>query len=141
MKNMIVSQNDLFAAFKSIQAAIRVAELGAKIFIDPGIYQESIILDRDIELVGNGAPEDIIVQSHEVSCISIDTIAVKVSSITFQGLGEANQYGLVIHNSELILRTGIFSSTGESVFLEAENRISVFEKSLFHNSKWGELHQ
>lgn len=137
MEKIIVSQNNIFAQFTSIQAAIKAAKPGAIICIEPGIYYESLFVNKNIELVGNGTPEQIIVESQSKACVFVDSTAAKLTNITFKGLGEANQYGAQLHNGEIIVKNCIFLSSGTGVIIGDATGMTVFQKCLFHNSKWG----
>lgn len=137
MEKLIVSQNNKFAQFTSIQAAIKAAKPGAIICIDPGIYFEKLFVNKNVELVGNGTPEQIIVESHREACIFVDTSAAKLTNITFKGMGESNQFGAQLHKGEIFVKNCVFSSTGTGVYIGDAINPAVFEKCLFHQSKWG----
>ncbi|MGX6443740.1 right-handed parallel beta-helix repeat-containing protein [Neobacillus sp. K501] len=137
MERLIVSQNNKFAQYQSIQAAINAASPGAIICIDPGIYYEKLFVNKNIELVGNGTPEQIIVESQREACVFVDSSAAKLTNITFKGTGEANQFGAQLHKGEIFVKNCVFSSSGTGVYIADATSPAVFEKCLFHHSKWG----
>lgn len=73
--------------FVSISEAVKYAAAGARLKIRPGTYQESIVVDRDVEIVGDGAREDIVVQSFDASCLQMRAEKALVRNLTLQGRG------------------------------------------------------
>ncbi|MBA4494051.1 pectinesterase family protein [Paenactinomyces guangxiensis] len=61
-KKIIVSKKS-FSKYKTITEAIQKAIPGTKIIIEPGIYKENIVIDKRVELLGNGPVNEIVVTS------------------------------------------------------------------------------
>src|SRR6516165_5473597 len=61
------------ADFKTIQDAVRCARAGARILVRPGHYEERIILDRDLEIYGEGPREEIIVENPDFHGFSLQS--------------------------------------------------------------------
>ena len=78
------------AGFTSIAAALQDAPLGARILVRPGHYNESLTIDRSIELVGDGAREDIVIEGTSAAALTFDTRIGIVRNITFRQRGENN---------------------------------------------------
>ena len=47
--------------FHSIGEAVAKAKPGSRILVYPGLYQESVVLDKDLEIVGEGSGHDVII--------------------------------------------------------------------------------
>ena len=74
--------------FSTIQDALKNSATGAKIFIRPGIYRESILLDKNVEIIGDGgAVADIVVESDNSSCILMETDRATMRNLTLRGSG------------------------------------------------------
>jgi hypothetical protein len=56
-----------------------------------GLYNESIVLDKSVEIIGDGAAEKIIVRSTNSSCIAMQTEKALVRGLTLQGLRSAKR--------------------------------------------------
>src|SRR5262249_5586105 len=57
----------------SIAEAIAGAPAGARIFVHPGKYRESLRIDKAIEIIGDGKPDDIIISARDRHCLEIAT--------------------------------------------------------------------
>lgn len=85
-KEITVSKK-AFSRYKTITDAIKSAVPGTKIIVEPGIYHENIIINKEIELVGNGLVNEIIVYSKNKSTILMQTECATVSGLTIQQRG------------------------------------------------------
>src|SRR5437016_2509744 len=47
------------ADFRSVGEAVAASEPGTRIVVRPGLYQESVVLDRRVQLVGEGPVETV----------------------------------------------------------------------------------
>jgi hypothetical protein len=85
---LTVSQ-DGRAGFTSISAAVRAAKNGAAIVVRPGIYHESVVIDKDITLTGEGVMQSIVLESPAGPCISLKGgVAATVGSLTLRTAAE-----------------------------------------------------
>ncbi|MDQ3253551.1 MAG: pectinesterase family protein, partial [Acidobacteriota bacterium] len=72
--------------FLSIAEALRHASSGARVLVRPGLYRESISIKNQIEIVGDGALESIIIESTDASCLSMYADAATVRNLTLRGI-------------------------------------------------------
>jgi parallel beta-helix repeat protein len=92
--------------FASISEALRTVASGSRLLIREGFYNESILLDKQIEIVGDGAFENIIVESANSSCVSMQTDRATIRGLTLNGVGKQNGksfFAVDIPRGELIL--------------------------------------
>jgi parallel beta-helix repeat protein len=72
--------------FHSISEAIQKARPGARILVLPGLYNEEIVLDKALEIVGEGRLADVIVQNTSgSSCLTMRTDYAVVRNLTLRG--------------------------------------------------------
>lgn len=81
---LIVSQKGR-GHYQSIGAAIHNASPGSRILVRPGLYHESIVLNKQVELSGDGAAEEIIVESTDASCLLMQTDYATVRGLSLHG--------------------------------------------------------
>jgi len=86
------------ADYRQIQDAIKQAEPQTRIIVRPGFYRESLIIDKELELVGQGQPEDIIIESRYKPCLQIQTEQAVIRGLTLRhqdrfNLQQANGMG------------------------------------------------
>lgn len=68
---MLVVSQKRGAQYSSINQAIRSAEPGARISVQPGVYRESLIVDKPIQIMGDGPVEQVIIESQDAPCLII----------------------------------------------------------------------
>jgi hypothetical protein len=90
----------------SIAEALRAAAEGTRILIRPGIYNEGILINKRVEIVGDGSPEDIVIRSSDSSCIQMRAGRATVTGLTLRGRarkGAAAFFAVDITEGELTL--------------------------------------
>jgi nitrous oxidase accessory protein NosD len=68
--------------YHSINEAITQAPPGTRIVVRPGQYTESLVIDKPIEIVGDGPRDQIVVQHNNAMCISVRAEGVIVRGLT-----------------------------------------------------------
>jgi hypothetical protein len=104
--------------YPSISDALSAAQPGAHIQVQPGTYQERLLIDKRVIISGAGQLEDIIIQ-HEVPCLQMQTWAATVNNITFQGLCKPSSQldhhaALELHQGQLTLRQCAITSQSDA---------------------------
>jgi nitrous oxidase accessory protein NosD len=87
--------------YRTIREAIRNAKEGDRIFIRPGLYQESLMIDKTLEIIGDGELEEIIIESEDSNCLRMQTESALVRGLTLSELGR--HYTVDISQGQLIL--------------------------------------
>jgi F-box protein 11 len=108
------------ADYSSLSAAIKNVPEKTRILVRPGTYTESIILDKNIEIVGDGPREQIVLLSRNAHCIRIATDSAAVSGMTIRGLAQ--------HSFAIDIPCGRFHLSDCIVTCEAQTCIGI------HNS-------
>ena len=86
---LIVSRNGQGHYF-SLAVALRKAAPGTRIFLMPGIYRESVVVDKPIEIIGNGNPQDIVLESDLGPCLTFRTPHALVANLTLRCKAEGD---------------------------------------------------
>ncbi|HEX8370603.1 MAG TPA: right-handed parallel beta-helix repeat-containing protein [Pyrinomonadaceae bacterium] len=108
--------------FRSIGEALEKAAPNSRLLVREGLYIESLVLDKNIEIIGDGAIEKIIIRSPVSSCLLMQTKKALVRGLTLQGQGRQNGqafFAVSIPGGELILENCHISSdslSGVAVF-------------------------
>jgi hypothetical protein len=82
--------------FLTITDAIRRAPAGSLLLVRPGIYNEGLVIDKPLEIVGDGARAEIVVRATESSCLVMRADGAAVRGLTLRGqarAGGANDEG------------------------------------------------
>ena len=95
--------------FLSLTDAIRRAQPGSRLLVRPGIYNEGLLIDKPLEIVGDGSLEEIIVRATASSCLVMQTDAATIRNLTLRGqarAGGANDDGFfavdILHGRPLL---------------------------------------
>ncbi len=85
---LVVSQREP-EHLQTLNAAVRNAQPGTRILVRPGLYRESLVLDKPLELIGDGPKEEIVIESTEARCV-----LVQAEHALLRGLTIRSQVGL-----------------------------------------------
>lgn len=93
--------------YLSITEALNNAAANSRITVRSGVYVESLVLDKETEIIGDGAREEIIIQATDASCLTMRANIATVRNLTLQGLGatagNGNFFAVDIPRGRLIL--------------------------------------
>jgi parallel beta-helix repeat protein len=107
----------------TIADAVAAAKPGNRVLVRPGLYEESLILDKPVELIGQGAVEDIIITARDADAISFRANIGRISNLTLRQTAEASDevwYGVDIAQGRLELEAcHISSRCGSCVSVQA----------------------
>jgi parallel beta-helix repeat protein len=90
--------------FTTISAAIAAARPGDRILVRPGLYQEGLVIDKPLELLGDGPVPDIQVQAQGTNVLLFKASLGRVANLTLrQAGGSGNWFGVDITQGRLEL--------------------------------------
>ncbi|MDZ8107790.1 MAG: right-handed parallel beta-helix repeat-containing protein [Nostoc sp. DedQUE12a] len=84
-KSQLIVAKTGSADYRTIGEAIKKAQPGTHILVRPGLYQEGLVIDKPLEIIGDGSVAEIIIQSTDSSCILMQTDNAVVRGLTLQG--------------------------------------------------------
>jgi F-box protein 11 len=102
---LVVSQFDT-AQFRTIGEALQRARTGGRILVRPGTYKESLVLDRKVEIIGDGPAADIVIESPDSNCVKMQADMARVRNLTLRGAAgrsSRERYAVLIQHGQLIL--------------------------------------
>lgn len=80
----------------TIMAAINAASPGDRILIRPGTYPENVVLEKELELIGEGEPGELRIEVSSVNALRCTAAVAKIANITFERLSEDGQNTAVL---------------------------------------------
>jgi hypothetical protein len=91
--------------YTSISDAIKNAPYGARINVRPGVYNESLEINRDVEIVGDGPITQIIVEAVDNNCLYVKSGKVLVRGLTLRNrtTKDDKSYAITVSEGELSL--------------------------------------
>jgi parallel beta-helix repeat protein len=92
--------------YRTISDAIKAAKDGAKILVKEGVYREGLVINKPLEIIGDGQTSKIILEYSDGNCISMQTDYAKVKGLTIcsqAGLKGKKYFGVNIPQGCLVL--------------------------------------
>ncbi len=87
----------------TITEAINAAEPGDRILVRPGLYKEGLLIDKPIEIIGDGDLSDIIIEVRGKNVLLFKTDMGKVTNLTLRQMEGEKYYGVDIAQGRLEL--------------------------------------
>ncbi len=125
--------------YRSISEAIRSAQSGTRILVQPGIYNEGLVIDKPLEIIGDGAAADIIIESTESACILMQTDSATVRGLTLRhrAVQEGQEYYAVdIPQGQLVLKDCDITSESLCVVIHGSTANPILRRCKIRNG-WG----
>ncbi|MEH1799008.1 MAG: right-handed parallel beta-helix repeat-containing protein [Nostoc sp.] len=121
--------------YGTISEAIASVPPGSRILVQPGFYNEGLIINKPLEIIGEGAIADIIIESHSSSCILMQTKYALVHGFTLHGKAE-KCYVVDIPQGQLVLEDcDITSDYLSCVAIHGHTANPVIRRCQIHDSK------
>ncbi|WLT32553.1 right-handed parallel beta-helix repeat-containing protein [Geothrix sp. PMB-07] len=74
----------------SLKVAMRQARNGTEIILLPGIYRESVVVDKDVTILALGEPGEVVIEGAAASALIIQTPAAILRGLTLTSTGTAS---------------------------------------------------
>ncbi|MFM9264251.1 right-handed parallel beta-helix repeat-containing protein, partial [Tychonema sp. BBK16] len=133
-KDFIVSQQGK-GDYTTISEALKKATSNSHIYVYPGLYQESLILDKSVEIIGKTATGSIVIESANATCIQMQTDSALVRGLTLSATGK--NYAVDIREGELVIEDCDITSADYSVVgICGNNASSVIRCCQIHDGIW-----
>jgi hypothetical protein len=103
--------------YRTIREAIASAEPGGRILVRPGIYSENVVIDREIEIQGDGPVAEVVVETQRSNCIRMNAGRATVRGLTLRCAADpaSNEvFAVNIPSGRLLLEGCEISSTSLS---------------------------
>jgi parallel beta-helix repeat protein len=98
--------------FVSVRAAIEAASPGDRIRVRPGLYQESLVVDKPLEIIGDGPVEDIEIRGSDSHVLEFRASIGRVANLTLRQAEADQPRGVVVYQGRLDLEGCDISSKG-----------------------------
>jgi parallel beta-helix repeat protein len=71
----------------SIATAMEAAKPGTIITVKPGLYQEGLVIDKPLEIIGQGAVDDVVIEVADRNIILFQATMGRIANLTLRQLG------------------------------------------------------
>jgi F-box protein 11 len=116
--NLVVSQNHP-ECYQSISEAVNAAAHGATIQVYPGNYQENIVIDKPLKIVGEGERSNIVIIGTGNHCLSIRSDSCQLINLAVKHISN-NGAAIEILQGETIIENCEISSDYVGILVDRE---------------------
>lgn len=117
----------------TINEAINYSKPGAKILVRRGVYDEDIIIDKPLEIIGDGDQGDVIIRAREGDAILFNAVRGKISNLMLKQYN-SNNCALNIINGNLDVEDCDISSDNSSCIAIHSGAYPKIENNKIHGS-------
>ena len=121
----------------TISAAIEAAKPGTRILVCPGLYTEGIVIDKPLEIIGDGRREDIILRVKGKDVILFQTTMGRVANLTLRQNGDGKWFGVDIAQGRLDLEDCDISSRSLACVAIHDGADPRLKRNHIHDGKQG----
>lgn len=91
--------------YASITEALANVAPGGRVLVRPGVYEEGILLDKRVDVVGDGPRDEIVVTGAGASCLKSSAESARVAGLTLRGGAArgAGAFTVDVPSGELVL--------------------------------------
>ena len=122
--------------FTTVGAAIKAAKPGDRILVRPGLYAEALVVDKPLELLGDGPVSDIEIRARDANVLRFQASIGRVANLTLrQAGGEGGWFGVVISQGRLDLEGCDISSQRLSCVAIQDGADPRLRRNKIHDGK------
>ena len=124
--------------FTTVSAAIKAAKPGDRILVRPGLYDEALVVDKPLEILGDGPVSDIEIRARDANVLLFQASIGRVANLTLrQAGGEGNGFGVDISQGRLDLEGCDISSQSLACVVIRDGADPRLRRNKIHDSKKG----
>jgi parallel beta-helix repeat protein len=123
--------------FTTISEAIEKSEPGTKIIVQPGFYQEGLVIDKPLEIIGEGEPGEVVVQASGKDVILFQATMGRVTNLTLRQAGGGKWYAVDIAQGRLELEDCDITSQSLSCIAIHNGADPRLRRNRIHDGKMG----
>ena len=128
--------------YAKISEALEAVKPGTRILVRPGLYKEGIVIDKVVEIVGDGERSDIVIESFHGDVIFFKAKAGRIVNLTLRQTGTLGEvdgshdsYAIDIAKGRLDLEDCDISSQGNAGVAIHGSADPRLRRNLIHNGK------
>lgn len=120
----------------TLASAISVAQAGDRILVRPGTYEEGLVMDKPLEIIGQGKREEIIIQAAGTNALAFRTTLGRVTNITLRQFGGGDYFAVDIGQGRLRLENcRIESDSLAGIAIHGGGADPIIRNSLIHRCR------
>jgi parallel beta-helix repeat protein len=85
----------------SVTAALNAANPGDRILVRPGLYREGLVIDKPVEIIGDGEVGEVVIEATGTNTVRFGTSMGRISNVTLRQTGGGDHYCVHIAQGRL----------------------------------------
>ncbi|MGV9247113.1 right-handed parallel beta-helix repeat-containing protein [Streptomyces sp. NPDC003710] len=122
--------------FTTVSAAIEAAQPGDRILVRPGLYEEGLVIDKPLEVLGDGPVADIQIRARDADALMFQASIGRVTNLTLHQAG-GDWFGVDITQGRLELEGCDISSQGLACVAIRAGADPRLRRNKIHDGKQG----
>lgn len=118
----------------SIREAIEAARPGDRIVVAPGLYEEALVVDKPLEIIGQGPVDEVIVRVRESHAIVFAANIGRIANLAVQQVGEGGWFGIDIAQGRLELEDCDLRSAGRAAVAVRDGADPRLRRNRIHDN-------
>jgi parallel beta-helix repeat protein len=124
--------------FSTLSAAVEAARPGDRILVRPGLYEEGLVVDKPLEIIGDGPVDDIVIRARGSNALIFRTNIGRVANLTLRQVGGEGKWPAVdITQGRLELEGCDISSQSLSCVVIRNGADPRLRRNRIHDGKQG----
>ena len=122
-------------AHSTISEAIEAANSGDRILVRPGLYKEGLLIEKPLEIIGEGSPDDVVVEATGRHALLFKTTLGRVANLTLRQIGGGDWNSVNIAQGRLELEGCDITSQSQSCIAIHGGANPVLRRNRIHDGK------
>ena len=128
-------------AYSSVGAAIKASQPGDRILVRPGLYREGLIIEKAVEIVGDGPASAIAIEARGADAVLFSADSGRVANLTLRQVGgEGKWFGVDISAGCLLLEDCDVTSESLACVAIHDGADPVVRRNRIRDGKQGGVH-
>lgn len=94
----------------SVAEAVRLAKPGDRILVRPGLYTEGVVIDKPVEIIGDGPVEEVVIQATNACVVLFKTSMGRIANLTLRQAAGGEFFAVDIGQGRLEIEGCVVSS-------------------------------
>lgn len=120
--------------YATIADAVAAAQPGERILVRRGLYEGGLVIDKPLELIGDGRPGDVELRAADANVIMFTTSQGRIANLTIRMVGDDDDYcGVNIASGRLEIEDCDISCQGNSCVAIHDGASPILRRNRIHS--------
>jgi len=128
--------DSLRGPYTTLASAISVANAGDRVLVRPGIYEEGLVMDKPLEIIGQGKRDEILIDAAGTNALAFRTTLGRVTNLTLRQFGGGDYFAVDIGQGRLTLENcRIESNSLAGIAIHGDGADPIIRNNLIHRCR------